>query len=103
MRKILLAVVLTAAFLGGSFGTAIADLGGGHAGDPPGSRNDPVVNPGVACTHANERSGGVSGWAIGTHPGTGHGSQGYELCDVEDDDDDGDGDGGDGDGPDNDD
>jgi hypothetical protein len=88
MRKLLLATALTATFLGASFGPAMADHGGGHADDPPGSHNDPVVNPGVACTHASERSGGVSSWAIGTHPGTGHGSQGYELCDVEDDDDD---------------
>jgi hypothetical protein len=89
MPRLLAAAVLSATLLFAGAGPVLADHGGGHAGDPPGSHNDPVVNPGVACTHANERSGGVSGWAIGTHPGTGNGAQGYELCDVEDDDDDG--------------
>jgi len=85
MPRFLSATVLAAALVCASIGPVMADHGGSHAGDPPGSGNDPVVNPGVACTHANERSGGMSGWAIGTHPGTGHGAQGYELCDAEDD------------------
>ncbi len=79
MRRIALALVAGLSLMVGS-GIAAADHGGGHGGSAPGVHDNPVVNPGAACTTGNEASGGVSGAAIGGNPGTGNGSVGNEMC-----------------------